>query len=348
LVAADRFCGDCGFDITSMPAAEADSQTSAGQTTQNPVETPTAVNQQQPAPIRQYPTLEPGQDSVQRFPSGPSEKLGRKGSGNQGALLIMLVLLAVLFLGGGALYWWLDRGKEPEAETFAPSSSNGTLMPTADQGAGNTNAVGQKGNLGDIDLTRASTYLSDPGLKCSFYVNYPDGTTGIVERVSGQAVPNEAVRVSEVETGVDGGEEFGYGFHYVERADGTYYILDQTPYEIMPVLKNNLSIGQTWNYQDESGQIVWTVVDMGVDLDLGFKVFEDCLMVREDNHMADYYSMVYFAPGCGSVLVINPSGTIEYYRMTALEQIDRAKAAQTIIKWCPNYYDIGDDRTQTY
>ncbi len=274
LVAEDRFCGDCGFDITSMPTAEPDSQTSAGQTTQNPVETPATVNQQPPAPIRQYPTLETGQDSVQRFPSVPSEKLGRKGSGNQGALLIMVLLLAVLFLGGGALYWWLDRGKEPEAETFAPSSSDGTPMPSADQG-GTTNAAGQKGNLGDIDLTRASTYLSEPGLKCTFYVNYPDGTAGIVERVSGQAVPNEAVRVSEVETGIDQGEEFGYGIHYVERADGTYHIFDETPYEIMPVLKNNLSIGQTWNYQNEFGQIVWTVLDIGVDLDLVFTVFEN-------------------------------------------------------------------------
>jgi hypothetical protein len=97
-----------------------------------------------------------------------------------------------------------------------------------------------------------------------------------VKRYSGQVVPNEAVRVTEVETGMDQGEEFGFTVHYVERADGSYVIYDHLPFEIMPLLKNDLTVGSTWNYQDQYGQITWTVLDMGVNLDLEFTVFEDC------------------------------------------------------------------------
>lgn len=92
----------------------------------------------------------------------------------------------------------------------------------------------------------------------------------------------------------------------MERADGTYYILDNTPDEIFPVLKNNLTVGQTWNYQDESGQITWKVMDMGVNLDLGFTVIENCLIVHEDNRGVDYQALTYYAPGKGIVAVKNP------------------------------------------
>jgi hypothetical protein len=34
--------------------------------------------------------------------------------------------------------------------------------------------------------------------------------------------------------------------------------------------------------------------------------------------------------------------------MTAMTKIDPADAASTIKKWCPNYMDIKDDRTQSY
>lgn len=252
----------------------------------------------------------------------------------------MISLLVLLFLAGGGVYWWLSQSEGP---------GNGASLPTAGQ---NQTVEPSGKTASDIssqhDLTRASTYLSEPGLKCSFLVNYPDGTAGVVQRISAQIVPNEAVQVSEVETGVDQGEDFGYGFHYVERADGTYYILDESPYEIYPLLKNNLTVGQTWNYQDEFGQVAWTVVDMGVDLDLGFTSFEDCLLVREDNQAADFQSITYYVPGRGSVLVIDPGGKTEYYRLTALEQIDLAQAAESLKMWCPNYYDIKDERTQSY
>jgi hypothetical protein len=87
---------------------------------------------------------------------------------------------------------------------------------------------------------------------------------------------------------------------------------------------------------------------MGVDLDLGFAKFDDCLLLLENNQAAGFQSITYYAPGKGCVYVIDPGGAFQYYKMTEMTRIDAAEAANTIIKWCPNYKDIKDDRTQSY
>ena len=107
-----------------------------------------------------------------------------------------------------------------------------------------------------------------------------------------------------------------------------------------------MTVGKSWNYQDEFGQITWTVLDMGVDLNLGFATFKDCLLVKEDNQAADFQSITYYAPGRGIVLVKNLSGTVEHYKLTDLTRLDAAQAAATVKKWSPNYAGIKDDRTQ--
>ena len=287
----------------------------------------------------------------QAMGSGPNSRMageiGRGSGGNQNALLIMVALLAILFLGGGGVYWWLSKGDSGgNAGVPGPAVTQPTSSPAAN--AGGQNAPGSPAPTAPkVDLSRAATYLSEPGLKFTALVNYPDGTVGVVDRISGRVVSDEAVRVSEVEVGVDMGEEYGFGFHYVERADGTYYILDDSPNEIFPVLKNNLTVGQTWNYQDAYGQSIWTVMDMGVNLDLGFTVIENCLIVHEDNRAADYQALTYHAPGRGIVAVKNPGGKDDYYKLTAITTIDAAQAADTVRKWSPNHAIIKDDRTQS-
>lgn len=336
LVPGDRFCGDCGFDTASQTAS-ASSQPMAERPAAAPA--PPAKPQPQGTSVpKMVPQARISGEAATMGGNLPAS--GAKSAGSKNALIIMISLLAVLFLAGGGLYWWLSQGGDPGANTGLPAASQS--QPAA------PNSQTIPGSASQVDLTRASTYLSEPGLKLTFFVNYPDGTAGIVDRISGRAVPNEVVRVSEVEVGIDMGEEYGYGFHYVERPDGTYYILDNTPNEIFPVLKNNLTVGQTWNYQDASGIITWTVMDMGVDLDLGFAKFTDCLLVQEDNQVVGWKAVTYYAPGKGSVLVIAPGGATEYFKLTALQTIDPAQAAATVIKWCPNYKDIKDERTQNY
>ncbi len=347
LVPGDRFCGDCGFDTATLGAPAASTVI-----TEKPAAAPSSVapsyQQTQQQSYQQPLTPAPNAGGPGPMPGRNYAPPGTNPGGSKNALVIMISVLVVLFLAGGGIYWWLSKD-QPGGNNGVPGQAvtqqNGS--PAANAGGQSTSGAPAQPSS-QVDLSRAATYLSEPGLKCTFYVNYPDGMSGIVDRISGRAVPDESVRVTDVETGIDMGEEYGFGFHYVERADGTYYIMDASPFEIFPVLKNNMTVGQTWSYDTEAGSIIYKVVDMGVDLDLGFAKFDDCLLLLEDNQAVGFQTITYYAPGKGSVYVIDPGGAFQYYKMTEMTTIDSNEAANTVIKWCPNYMDIKDDRTQSF
>lgn len=310
----DRFCGNCGFDTQAERNSE-------------PV--PSFTLQQQMQPM-----------------VGDAGTAANGRAKHKAVVLAACCLMGALLLGGG-VYWWISQKKSPPAEAAEVAGSSAAQGTDVTRQTDALNpSTGQDTEGTALDLTKAATYLSESGLVCTFNVHYPDGTAGIVTRTSGQVAPGKTIRVSEVETGTEQGEEFGFGVHYAERADGIYGIYDDLPYESTPLLKNELTTGQTWKYQTEYGDIVWTVLDMGVELDLGFRVFKDCLVVQENNQAVEFQSITYYSPGVGSIYVIDPSGSTEFYRMTALEKTDAAQAAAVIQKWCPNYSVIEDDRSQ--
>jgi len=263
--------------------------------------------------------------------------------------IIIASVLILVFLIGGGIYILLDKKDKEKNNNIVETP---TTLATEEIKNNDDDPIidepekEKENDIIEVDLTRASTYLAEAGTKFTAFVNYPNGLSGIVNRISGLVVPNEKVRVSEVETGIERGEDFGFVFHYVERVDGTYYILDDSPNEIFPVLKNNLSIGQSWDYKSEFGDIIWTVMNMGVDLDLGFNKFENCIVVEENNKAADFISYTYYAPGKGTVYVADPGGG-DLYKLTAMESIGLEEAGELIMKWSPNYLDIDDDRTVT-
>lgn len=265
-------------------------------------------------------------------PAAPYHSPLGQGAGNKRAVLVLIAVLAVVFMGGGGLWWWFSRSVDPAPTALA--SSAGEKAESAAAASPDAPVVKPP------DLTLAATYLPEPGLKYTFFVNYPNGTAGIVERSSARVAPGRTVRVSEVETGVERGEAFGHVFHYIERSDGTYFVLDQNPEEVIPLLKNNLSVGKTWYYRNEFGAIIWTVLDMGVDLDVGFTTFKNCLVVQEDNQPADIQSITYYAPGRGNVLVRDLAGGVEYYKVTGLTRPGEARTRETVIKWAPNYQQM--------
>lgn len=333
LIAGDRFCGECGYDTQTQAAS------SSKVVPETRVEEP--LPKTSPSVTQPLPSNPPG-----RQPEAPfAPALGYRDQGAVpprpgGAAPIIIVVVAILvLLAGGGLYWWLSQrgvnqpGASPSGNQPAPT----TQTPTGQPGS---QPAPQR------DLTRAATYLPEFGLKCSFFMNYPDGNSGPMERVSAQVVPVEAVRISEVEMIQDSGQTVGYGFHYIERVDGTYLVYDMTPQECSPVLKNNLTIGQSWNYGSEFGQIVWTVVDMGVRLDLGFTTLDNCLLVEEDNQAVGFKKIIYYAPGMGRVLERTSAGGADLLKLTAFSRMDAGSAVETVKRWSPNYQSIRDDRTQ--
>ncbi len=312
LQAEDRFCGECGYHFNSQ---------------ENKLPPP--------PPIRNY---EPVATPVDGLSGGNTSRRNM-------ILIIVASVVLVLTLGGGGLYWWLSSRKDQRsASTSSPSSQENIpppvvprepIVPTVPEQAiaPETQPPPVVPPTPTVDLSKATTYLSKKGLKCTFFVNYPDGESATVERISGLGLPNESIIISEVEVVSLEGEQFGYGNHYIEEADGTYYITDGFYEEAFPVLKNNLAVGHTWTYSSEYGDTHWTVLEMGVSLDLGFHQFEDCLVLEEDNQPAEFQSVSYYAPGYGIVYVTSLGGEMEFYKMTQMTQIDVEEAKNEVIKW---------------
>ncbi len=365
LIPGERFCGDCGFDTKEISGTAAEAQKES-------VEVDNTVSSKgDTVVIPKVDLYAEGNTSVGGSgsaapPYGAYENQKMKGQANskepslnnhesKRALVIVIIILAVAFGVGGGLYWWFSREKNPTGNVSTQQNTEQTTQQgtsentgkTTNQNTGQSTSGSQNnGTTTKPDLSRAATYLPKAGLKCTFYVNYPDGASGTMERISAKVVPNEAVLMSEVEIIQEQGEAMGFSTHYVERADGTYLIYDNTPMEIFPVLKNNLIVGQTWEYKDENGSIVWKVAEVGVTLNLGFTTVPNCLMVEENNQAVGVKTINYFAPGMGKIMQKSSQKGQEYLKLNGFSTIGTAEAEAAVKKWAPNYSGIKDDRTQ--
>lgn len=319
LEVGDVFCEQCGYKLEPFDSN---------------IESPADLPEKRPY-------IEPPAKSM----SEPFSRAKEQNRGTKGGLIVVLAI--ILLAVGGVGYWFVTQKGDKNPPKDNQDVNQGVIVPEEEASSPATDANNAPDIIANLDLTKSDTYLSKPGLKATFYVVYPDGNEGVVERISGRATgTNEAVLVTEVEIVRENGEDFGYGLHYVKRNDGSYFISDGTQFEIYPYLKDDLQIGKTWNYKDEFGEITWTVKDMGVTLDVGFEKIDNCILVEEDNEAVGIALLTYYAPERGMVSCTDPSGTNQYYKLTAMDMISQSEAEAFIIKWCPNYLDIKDDGPQ--
>lgn len=372
LIPGERFCGDCGFDTKEVSGASAESQkesvevdntvSSKGDTVVIPkVDSYAGGNTSdggvgsaaQSGGTEVPPSGDYGNQKIKGQVNPKETSLNNHGS--KKAFFIVVIILAVAFSSGGGLYWWFSRDKNPIGNGATQQNTGQTTQKGTSQNTGqitnqntgqSTSGSKNNGTTTKPDLSHAAIYLPKAGLKCTFNVNYPDGASGTMERISAKVVPNEAVLMSEVELIQEQGETTGFAAHYVERADGTYLIYDNTPMEIFLVLKNNLIVGQTWEYKDENGSIIWKVADVGVTLNLGFTTVPNCLIVEENNQAVGIKTINYFAPGMGKIMQKSSQEGQEYLKLTGFSTIGTAEAEAAVKKWAPNYSGIKDDRTQ--
>jgi hypothetical protein len=239
--------------------------------------------------------------------------------------LLVVVLLVFMQLSAGGVYWWLNN-----KTTIAGINENKPAIKT-DNSFNNYNDF--------ADLTRAEAYLPKPGVLAKFYQRYPNGEAGVVERVSANIFTSDNT-LSEVDLIQNEGKNYGYVYHFIKRPDGVYIIFDQSPENIIPSLKNNLRTGLQWEYLDGTRKTVWTVLETGKSVDLGFINLNNCLLVLEECNEVDYKKIIYYAPGIGRVMEKTATEGDWLMIMTSINSIDTVQAAKTIKIWAVNYEQI--------
>lgn len=237
-----------------------------------------------------------------------------------------LRIVALLFLclfGVAGIYWWANDRE-----------------PVTDITKRNQSAIKQAGAVSNRApaLTKAASYLPEPGIDALFYLSYPSGDAGTMERITARVVP-DASTVTELELMEYENKKYGYAYHLFNHADGVYLVYDQAPDDYIPILKENLRSGLSWTYKDEDVETVWTVLGLGEKIDLGFISLENCLVVQEKSDAVDYLKRIYYAPGIGRVMEKTDKGECLMI-MTSLGNIDPKQGAEKVKKWAPNYKEI--------
>lgn len=236
-------------------------------------------------------------------------------------MLPKIALILLLVLGAGGMFWWF---KGPELLVNKTISDQSAL---------------EQGQADASRFTQASSYMPRPGLDVQFYLRYPKGRSGTMERITAQVAANKSV-ITELELMEDKGKEYGYAYHLINNTDGLYIAYDQSPSDRILMLKNNLHPGLSWAFQDQGVSTVWKVLEMGKTIDLGFVSLENCLLIEEKSDAADYRKIIYYAPEIGRIMEANAEDGKCFMIMTSLGSITPNQAAKKVKKWAPNYKEI--------
>jgi hypothetical protein len=202
-------------------------------------------------------------------------------------------------------------------------------VPGSDPGSNNSASGGDSGTQSSsLNLTDPRTYLPSPNKRYNYHVVWPDGEEMELPYETAQ-IPNFSL-VSEAEL-VPYSE--AYTTHYVDGEDGVYSFADWDFGEVhFKWLPNNLMAGYSW----ENHGRIRTILETGKTVDLGWKKFENCVVVKDEWVEAEYVSVLYLAPGYGSIYATDESGNYEYARLLSVSDLDPATAAATLIKFSPN------------
>jgi len=261
--------------------------------------------------------IDPSHKRLNRFNTAGSHTAFRK---KIMVKIIFFILLAGIGLGG--IYIWVNN-KGPLT----------AINTGADPAQHQAEAVFEPAP----ELRQAATYLPVESLQLSFKQYNPEGVSGQIKRISTHLVPGA---VTELELMQEDGRIFGYAYHYFTCTDGIYLVYDQIPEENIPLLKNDLKPGMSWEYRHEGVKTVWTVLALGQNVDLGFISLDNCLLVEENCDAVDYCKTIYYAPGIGRILEKVSSADQTLMQITALGSIDPQLAVEETRKWAPNYQEI--------
>lgn len=173
----------------------------------------------------------------------------------------------------------------------------------------------------------AREYLPKPNMKFTFDIKAPDGEDYSLEIVSGK-IPGSMVTTVELIP-----ESEAFTQHFMAALDGIYVYPDELqsseasmwiPFDIKP--------GREWSTDYGSFKIIKT----GEVCDLGFKKFDNCIVVEAKLDAADGAFLNYLAPGLGYIYSKDSASDITTYKLTSMVQISEQEAQEIVKKFSPN------------
>lgn len=254
---------------------------------------------------------------------------GRQTAGKKHLTAAVAAVLVLLCVAAGGGYWYtFGRGGVPSSpaagqQQAAPAAAT---PATAEQAAAPQAPPEANKKLGD-----PRTYLPALHTQQTVFQRFADGEEGTMEFITAQV--SGAAVVSQVEIVRPPGEgPLGFVQHFLLRRDGVYTVDDANLGQPELWLQNDLRPGRQW---EEHG-VRARVVRSGVPCDVGFRVFQDCLVVERHYPEAGGHYECYYAPGQGLVLKKDLQNGQTVYCLRAIASLEAPRAEEAVRRYAPN------------
>lgn len=151
----------------------------------------------------------------------------------------------------------------------------------------------------------ALEYVPKPGMILEYMHYYTDGTEGEERELIGNMDPGILVSKAILLEEYDEVLEIR---HFVEGAEGIFLVYNDNPEDYSLWLPNNPKVDDTWKdiYSEHK------IMDMGVSIDVGGRLFENCIMKKTTTDIVEFVNISYIAPGYGEVYSVYGGGAVEF------------------------------------
>ncbi|MCJ7688650.1 MAG: hypothetical protein MUO60_04945, partial [Clostridiaceae bacterium] len=177
------------------------------------------------------------------------------------------------------------------------------------------------------EAKKSSTYLPTLNKKYTYYNKYVDGDECAVDVWVGHI---EGVPLMSMSNIIPQSEVFTE--HIVKRDDGIYLIADYNPEIYIKYLPSEILEGASW----EMDGISFKIEEINVSCNMGFKTFENCIVVKQDFAQAGYNYKVWYAPGVGVVKSVYADSGGMYQKLTGISDMKESEVKELLLKYSAN------------
>lgn len=244
----------------------------------------------------------------------------------------IFVVIAVLIITVGSSFYFYRKFNSENALKDKPKTSDSeyTVKDTAPtETKENTNVVKTPTtqDTESVKREKAEAYLPALNKKYNYYNKYTDGSEGAVDLLVGHIDGAALMSMSSIVP-----ESEAFTEHVVKRDDGIFMVSDYDPEVYTKYLPNEIIEGASW----ESNGIKFQIEKTNISCDMGFKTFENCIIVKQNFAEAGYTYRVWYAPGVGVIKAIYADSGSDYQKLTAITDMNESEIKELLLKYSPN------------
>lgn len=244
----------------------------------------------------------------------------------------IFVVTAVLIITVGFSFYFYRKFKSENEFKDKPKTSNSeytvkdTTLTEANENANEVKTPTVQETV-PVKRENADTYLPALNKKYTYYNKYTDGGEGAVDLLVGHIDGAPLMSMSSIIP-----ESEAFTEHVVKRDDGIFMASDYDPEVYTKYLPSEISEGASW----ESNGIKFQIEKTNTSCDMGFKTFENCIIVKQNFAEAGYAYKVWYAPGVGVIKAIYADSGSDYQKITSITDMNESEIKELLLRYSPN------------